>query len=315
MKPNVVVTCTKRKRHAIPSALRLGRVSADDLETRCLEWIHRLESTRCDRFPALDLYAGEHWQTARTLSETGAGATVSVISAGYGFVPLEATLKPYAATFSGHEPDAVVMHLPSEQHNGARSQWWEMLSRWQGPNHGSPRSIADLARRHPNRPLMIVASEPYLRACAADLVRAREGLADADLMLIISTGARLTGQLSEHLLPADARLQHILGGTRQALNVRIARLLLAAEGQLFGSLRRAQRALTQKLVNLPPLRRYDRMTRRDSEIREFIASQLRNDPSTRPHPLLRLLRDRGFACEQARFSSLYREVKDGLSHA
>src|SRR5439155_924306 len=62
--------------------------------------------------PALDLYGGEHWQVARSLPahgvEGGREVKLWVSSAGYGLVPAEAPLRPYAATFSSAQADSVL---------------------------------------------------------------------------------------------------------------------------------------------------------------------------------------------------------------
>ena len=46
--------------------------------------------------------------------------------------------------------------------------------------------------------------------------------------MLISAGTRHPGDLAAIMVPADARLQSRLGGTRQALNVRIGEHLLYA---------------------------------------------------------------------------------------
>jgi len=121
---------------------------------------------------------------------------------------------------------------------------------------------------------------------------------------------RHPGDLGAFLLPADARLQSCLGGTRQALNVRVGERLLkervrgraAAVGYLNGLLE-AQ----------PPLRRYDRKKLSDEDVLSLIMGGLARSPGASASRLLREFRDSGYACEQGRFGQLHRKLMESIS--
>src|SRR5262245_47229972 len=108
---NVVVTCTNRKTRSVPSALRLRRLKGRNLEENAAAWISRLVSHQAPGVPACELYSGDHWHVARSLVEEGLRSNcrvnIWVCSAGYGLVPLGAELRPYSATFTAENPDAV----------------------------------------------------------------------------------------------------------------------------------------------------------------------------------------------------------------
>jgi hypothetical protein len=107
------------------------------------------------------------------------------------------------------------------------------------------------------------------------------------------------------MVPADARLQALLGGTRQALNVRIAAHLLSSGISGRGA---AAEYLARLLAEQPPVRRYERRKLTDGEVSEMISCRLAQAPTMPASRMLREFRDAGYACEQQRFGQLHRAV-------
>jgi len=302
---HVVVTCTSRKTAAVPAEFRLGSlpdVAATPEAVR--KWATRLSGPGdAELLAAEDLYAGEHWVVARQLPNSTAVHDVRlwVCSAGYGLIRARAQIRPYAAAFSGHED-----RTPGGG-EGAR-QWWRALAQWEGPEPGQPRSIRELAVVNPTASFMLALSAAYLDACHDDIMAAASELQDPDRLLVISAGARRPGLLAGLIVPADARLQAVLGGTRQALNARIAARLLRAG--LTGRAE-ATRHMTHLLALQPPVARYERKKLSDDEVTAMISGRLAQEPGMPASRMLREFRDAGYACEQQRFAELHRQVAGG----
>lgn len=297
----VIVTCTNRKTAAIPPRLRLGDIHRRTTAGIANAWIARLSGPAGTQpLAAEDLYAGEHWMIARRLPglSVKCAARLWVCSAGYGLIPAAAQVRPYSAAFSGQQ-DCV----PNGT-SGARD-WWQALTGWAGPAPGQPRSIRELAASDPSASFLLALSAAYVDACRDDITAAATQLPDPDRLMVISAGARNTGPLADLIVPADARLQAATGGTRQALNARIAALLLAA-----GITSRAQATcyLAELLAAQPPVPRYERKQLSDNEVAEMIARRLAQVPGMSASRMLRELRDAGYACEQQRFAGLHRQV-------
>ena len=292
----VVVTCTHRKTRPVPKGLRLSSITSIRTSTRLDRWIRKLGDSTMPATSAFCLYAGEHWDVVRQLSSNSSNRAVElwVCSAGYGLVPAEAPLRPYSATFSAGNADSVP--------DGAVA-WWTALSSWEGP-HGGPRSLTQLVADDPTARTILVLSPPYLRACRDDILEAAEALADRKSLSIISAGTKGDLELGEFLLPVDARLQHLLGGTRQALNIRVAEHLLAGGTTTHN---RMYASLTRLLAEQPAIPRYERRVVTDAQVSAFIRRRARADGNTTHTRLLREFRDSGYACEQARFASLFME--------
>jgi hypothetical protein len=297
---HVIVTCTNRKSRPIPDCCRLRSVTEIDIGERVREWIRRLRGIPdSPLITARDLYAGEHWQVACSLPGMAGEQRIRLwaCSAGYALIPADAQVRPYSATFTSGHLDSV----PGGT-EGAKA-WWDELSNWEGPSQGEPRSIRALAETTPAAGFLLVLSTPYLRACEDDIAAAIGLVRDPDRFMVVSAGARSPGLLGNVMVPADARLQAALGGTRQALNTRIAAYLLSG-----GICSRADAAqhLAQLLAEQPPIPRYERKKLSDAEVLALIEDGLARSPGASASRLLRHIRDAGYACEQGRFGRLHK---------
>jgi hypothetical protein len=138
-------------------------------------------------------------------------------------------------------------------------------------------------------------------------------LGDPDKLSIFSAGTDSLPGLDEHLIPMDARLQAIAGGARRSLNTRLARkalLELRKTGPTHAALSRKFKRL---LAQQPQLTSYGRAQMTDEEVKRFIEIAIKAEPKRTFSPLLRQLRDSGFACEHRRFASLFRTVQERLN--
>lgn len=308
---NVLVTCTKRKTRPVPRSLRFGAVVGRTPEARIKDWIKRLSNQQFECVSAQDLYAGDQWQIAKSLPSVGEARGLRVqlwvCSAGYGLIPANAMVKPYSATFSSTHSDFVFRKRHAKT-GLALSDWWEQLTTWEGPCPGMPRTVRALANQFPDSPLLIVASTVYLKALRLDVENALSSLSSPELLTVVSGGTDELGEISEHLLPCDARLQRVLGGARMSLNVRVAKRILARTPawpfRHSSLVRTYQRLLAQQ----PAIKSYERQPITDKEVKRFIKMQIRANPKMRHSPMLRLLRDKGFACEQKRFRALFQAI-------
>jgi hypothetical protein len=302
----IVVTCANRKLREVPRELRLHAVPHKHQANRFDTWTHRLTANPTAAVPADLLYGGEHWQIARTLEQhataSGHRASTWVCSAGYGLVPLTAPLRPYAATFGLSHPDSAGHTTKATQ------EWWTYHTTWRGPDADAPRSFTALAASAPRAALLVVLSAAYLRACAHDLIAAATKLHRPEQMAIISVGGGTTPELREYLLPADAHLQAVVGGSLGALNVRLAaRLLQTAAADPFNRHDLAGRIRTLARGARRQVPKREVLT--DDKIRAFIAERV--SESSTYTSMLRQLRGAGLACEQQRFARLFAATLGG----
>jgi hypothetical protein len=310
------VTCANRKTVEPAPALTLRAVPRSPVTARCRAWIRRLKAAATTpSTPAEDLYAGDHWQVVRSLRTLLKGDNLSVsvwiVSAGYGLIPLHAGIRPYSATFSSNHPDSVVLEEHDDSPAKARRAWWKTLAEWDGPAPGHARMIAALASEQKDIAFLVAASPTYLDAFADDLEAARQALPNPERLAVFSAGSEKPASLPANFIPCDARLRHLLGGSLGSLNVRCIRYALEKLNGDLPSVTGLRTLFTRALRRQPVLPTYTREPLSDEQVCAFIRSALAEDAELRPTPLLRRLRDSGRACEQARFTALFRKVERG----
>ncbi|WP_344385416.1 hypothetical protein [Streptomyces thermolineatus] len=146
---------------------------------------------------------------------------------------------------------------------------------------------------------LLVLSETYAQAMYRDLVK----LATTGSDILLIGGARDLDGVTR--IPADASLRHALGGTLTSLNVRMATSWLeyCTSGCLITS--NAQVSWRAWAAQSARPERYSRTPMTDEAVVSFIKEMKALYPDSSRTGLLRLLRDKGMACEQKRFADLY----------
>jgi hypothetical protein len=320
---HLVVTCTKGKRRAALAQLRLREHGQRSIAGRLSSWLKALSHPHdpADAVSVGDLYAGDHWQIARTLpglaAVRGVQARLWVCSAGYGLIRGDTAVYPYSATFSAGHADSVWTANQRLSHADSVAGWWSGLAEWPGPAAGAPRSVQALAALDPGAAIWVIASETYLDAMRADLLAAAGILKNSDHLALVSAGTPRLPGLQQNQLQFDWRLQGPQGplrGAAMSLNVRVAQMLLE-EGcePVVPSLNERLQRYTRSIP-----RRKQKMGKKVSpaEVESFIREELAAQPDISKTALLRKLRDeRLWAFEEKRFGRLLVQVRDGISPA
>lgn len=312
-----MVTCANRKTVSPEPYLEIRTLKARRTASRVQHWIRRLTAhRRATAVPADALYCGEHWSVVRSIpsvaKRAGRSPRIWICSAGYGLISPQSRVHSYSATFAANDVNSVTNGSQGRDRRNAANQWWTKLAQWRGPGPQSVRSLTKLARKHPNDPLLVVASRDYLLAVEDDLKNAAKELRSPSLLILISAGTRQLGTLSAHLLPCDARLQGCLGGTRVSLNARIARRLIANSTASKIDVPSAKRYLSTLLRAQPNIVRVSRIQSTNAEVKRFIRREIRAGRAIdSPTKMLEKFRASGRACEQSRFARLYRTAVGG----
>ncbi len=309
----IVASCTQGKRLPVPPDLRLGSISNPSLDCRLVVWKDRLQRSGAGSVAAVDLYRGQHWAVVRELpavaQAVGCQAGLWVASAGYGLVPAAAQVRPYSATFASSEADSVWRPGDGYRLTVLRA-WWSGLQEMPGPAPGAPRSLKALAGMAPDAVLLVIASPAYIAAMADDLAEACACLTDPQRLIVISRRANsLPEWLKPHVVPSEAPLSGVLGGSRGSLHARTARRVLQEaatvplRAEVLGP--HYERLLsTMESVTAPA-----RVKLADDDVRRFIREAIAGNQGLACSAALRSLRKAGQACEQRRFGGLYTAVR------
>lgn len=285
----IVVTCTERKILPVPEDLQVRSLPEGSIPERYDVWRARVDSA-VDRVPLDRLYAGEAWVQAKHLAHAatrrGFRVEVVVASAGLGLCDVREPGPAYGATFTTGHSDSV-------GRTGIEcGEWW---------SHLAPHASERLLRASTRGPVLLVLSAAYAAVLRSDLVR----LANAGGDLLLVGGREDIHGLPR--LPADRALNAQLGGTLSSLNLRMATAWLGQNdgGALFTreGLDRWTSWATGVRRELAP----SRTPLTDTQVLDFISDLRGADPRVSATRGLRLLRQAGFACEQQRFATLFRQ--------
>jgi hypothetical protein len=301
---HIVTSCTDRKLQAVPDDLRLREIEESRLGHRMRYWTRRLMQTQESPVPVRQLYGGEHWtEFLKLIDSPPSGCTIQgwVISAGYGLLPVDGAVSPYAATFTRQSPDSV--RPPSAV--WSESDWWTTLADWPGPC-GAPRRLSQLT----DAPVLIAASDTYLRSVQPDLVRLLEST-QPGRNTVFSSRAPAFLSARKEFVGYDSRLQGLFGGSKIGLNIRaLAHALSQAPS---GRTEDMRHVIAEAMASLPEPEYPIREAAPDDEVRAFIRSAIAESQSVRPTPLLRRWRAKSRACEQGRFRTLFWEEYQALN--
>ena len=291
----LITSCTDRNRGAVVPDLRVRSLKGGSADARADQWIQRLEAAGPAARTALDTYVGEHWFVARKAAPLA--TRLLVISAGYGLVDADDFVHPYSATFAKDHADSVGESLEHQ------TTWWRRLSEWSGPTprRTSLLELSDLGV------VIIAASANYLVALTHEI-----SLLDPERVLVLSTGSR-PSLLSQYRLTVTGRVRTTLGGSMMSTNIRVAQRLLQEFGGTID--RRSAGAFLADLEDgSEPLPVFQRTPLDDEaavcrEIDRYLAGPGPHTPTGGLH----WLRTEGFACEQTKFSSIFRSHVTGDS--
>ena len=290
-----VSTCTDRK--TASPAIHARDLTATTPRERADEWVAAIEKLPGGR-SARDTYAGEMARVAVAAAERD-NLRHLICSAGYGLIDASTRIAGYSATFNAPHADEVT---GAPKQPTARRDWWKTLRR--SLSVGAP-SLDSLGREGP---ILLAASPNYLDAMHDELVA---GVASGATVIVV-TSRRIRGQLADVLVPVTGRISGVLGGSMMSINLRVAARIMdeLPEGRL--NVENAREVVARLTADAPVAKKFDRRPLSDDEVVDFILRQLGDDRSLSHSRLLRLLRSSGFACEQARFKSLYSLASSSL---
>ncbi len=218
---HLITSCTKGKHFQCGSRAELSIRAGETPEEAMASWAATIRrSQSASPVPALSLYTGNHWSTAKEILRTTENLELWVISAGLGFLNSRDLVDAYEATF--HD-------LPF-----SHRQWWRELTNTFG-NERTVKSIETLMEARPFDDYVIAASPVYISAAEHDILAGASKLNNHIAQLTIVTSGAYSGSLEPYLIRSESRMMHQLSSNMVCLNIKLAQYIIGSRRISFKS--------------------------------------------------------------------------------
>lgn len=204
---HLITSCTKGKHFQCGSRAELSIRAGETPEEAMASWAATIRrSQSASPVPALSLYTGNHWSTAKEILRTTENLELWVISAGLGFLNSRDLVDVYEATFH---------NLPfSHRH------WWRELTNTFGKER-SENSIGTLMEARPTDDYVIAASPVYIAAVEDDILAGVGKLNNPIAQLTVVTSGAYSGGLEPYLIRSESRMMPELSSNMVCLNIKL----------------------------------------------------------------------------------------------
>jgi hypothetical protein len=300
----IITNCSSRKRDIGIAPLEPSQLESLGLRGLAKIWVKRVKQASV-RVAPLDLYQGRSFSECRMTARL-TGAEFYVISAGLGLIHSGDLVPNYSLTIS--EGSGSLQNWLTLQ-NASPSDWWAALCE----AIGTPSPLSDLINDQSKESQVFIAlPASYLEMVAVDLALVRAEVVKNIRIFTSNAGTKILPPiLHSAVMPYDDRLEGIANhdGTRTDFPHRaLKHFVTQLQGhKLQATLAKAsvKRAMDNSSERIVPKR--EKAT--DKQIVDLIRANW-NDYDGSATKLLRYLRDEALvACEQSRFSALWRMTK------
>ena len=303
MKVHLITNCTNLKKNTIKDKVQLKSLILDsgseDIQN---SWMQLLNDAN-QKLPANQVYAGDHWKVATSVRDPN--IELWVLSAGYGLIHSSSEITSYDATFSKNSDNSI--------HNIGLSnnEWWNVIHEIRDNTQFGCDSLSSLVISNSADKFFIAASPDYLKIIEDELLELiSKGKLTSENLFIASSKCNLNIKLIPFFLESSAKLSSTLKGGRVSLNIRLAKYLLAHTDTCDINKKTVFDRYNNLINNSQELIIHKRNKLSDKEVISFIKNELQANKheAVSASKLLIKLRNQSFACEQKRFSRLFKET-------
>jgi len=207
---NLIMSCTKGKHFQYSSQAALSIRAGETPEEAMANWAANIKRS----IPALSLYTGNYWSTAKDILWTTDNLELWVISAELDFLNSRDLVDAYEATF--HD-------LPfSHRH------WWRELTNTFGKEQ-TEISIGTLMEARPTDDFVIAASPVYIAAVEDDMLAAVSKLYNPITQLTVVTSGAYSGCLEPYLIRSESHMMKDLSSNMVCLNIKLAKYIIGSQ--------------------------------------------------------------------------------------
>lgn len=300
----IITPCSDRKYGFTPEHMRAASLPLGSLPSVANEWATRVKESISTN-AARDVYAGRSFVELKA-AQSLVSADLVIISAGLGIVRGQQKIPNYGITVSRSASDSIFKKIEGKAQS---SEWWSHLQKTMGATfdlNSIDFGTYDL--------VLMIMSKNYAKMVSSDLSLMSEDVIKKLRVFGVGINSLIPLKLRDNILSYDQRLNgpdYDHPGTMTDLP---ARCLLDFCQQMQGNseigrgLQYDKEFVEGRLTGMRYPEVFDRKVCTDDEVKLFILEHWDTNKGN-VNKTLRLLRDKGFACEQTRFANLFRSVK------
>lgn len=309
MKIHLITNCTSSKSSKLQHDVNIKDISGDT-RSPSTQWVNKLKKQK-DLVAAIDVYVGDHWSKVNEIYNLN--HPVWVVSAGYGLIPAKRKISSYNATFNANNENSVSRFYSGESLTDKNISWWNEINLKAIPQTKSIGPIEELYKNNPSDIFFVVVPPNYLKVLAPELLKlTTNGIINTENTFIFSSKQALKPLLQNLFFQAKDDFCEQLGGSRISLNIRLASKILKGLTLERAVAHQVRKIYNDLLTNAAPAERFNRKKMTDEDVDNFIMNELLSMSlkESSASKLLRVLRNKGMACEQKRFGKLYKTIAE-----
>ena len=300
----IITPCSDRKYGFTPEHMRAASLPFGCLPSVANEWAVRVKQS-IPTNAARDVYAGRSFVELKA-AQSLVSADLVIISAGLGIVRGQQKIPNYGITVSRSASDSIFKKIEGKAQS---TEWWSHLQKTMGAKfdlNSIDFGAYDL--------VLMIMSKNYAKMVSSDLSLMSADVIKKLRVFGVGINSLMPLKLRDNILSYDQRLNgpdydHL--GTMTDLP---ARCLLdfckqmQSNSEIGRGLQYDKEFVETRLDGMRYPEVFDRKVCTDDEVKLFILEHWDTNKGN-VNKTLRLLRDKGFACEQTRFAKLFKSVK------
>jgi hypothetical protein len=298
----ILASCTNSKTEKANEALTIQCYSHEKPFEKVIQsWKKSREESNSQRYLTTKLYKGVGWKatvdTYNFLSNYDK-TKLYIASAGYGLISHTSKITPYNATFAPRTSNSIDKFTGDKR---ANIEWWDSINQFRAEDFSNDSYF------------FVILPHNYLLA-TQNFIKEMVEQYDKRVFIFRATKSEAIPFMQNYTVEFDLRFNSFQTGTLSSLLSRAVLWLSkeVVEYEIPFKHHLFQEHIEEKMKNYTQYKMPKREQLSEEEIIKKIKNMIINDKITSASKGLRRLRESGIACEQKRFSTLFKKVKGQL---
>lgn len=298
---NIISSCTNNKNQPAQNSLKIENYGAEmQLNDVIKIWNKNISDKKISTYKANELYKGGSWKATKKTREilsTIFKTNLYIASAGHGLIHEETSVCSYNSTFASSTANSISKFMKDNSIKG-NTIWWNSINKF------------DFQIFTSDSIFFIILPHNYLLATQETIHTLIKNYND-NVFIFTANKHSIPSFMQNNIIKFDSRFNNFQSGVISNMLQRA--VLWLANEIVIKNLKLSHNTL-QNHIELE-MSQYDNFTMpiriklSEEEIIEIIKNMILNDHITSASKGLKVFRNNGYACEQNRFSKLFKKGK------